>query len=167
MAKIETKKTTPAKVTLAKKAPVVKLDAKTTKVKTTKVKTAVEKKTEMPATSLGSARYINKNLKVSPRKLRLVVSEIKKMNPSEVVVRLKFTNSNAARILAKCVEDAIASAVHNYKLLPQSLKFGEFRVDEGMKIKRMDKSHGSRFARGIIQKRHSRLVIVLSGTIQS
>jgi len=36
-----------------------------------------------------------------------------------------------------------------------------------MKIKRMDKSHGSRFARGIIQKRHSRLVIVLSGTIQS
>jgi large subunit ribosomal protein L22 len=112
------------------------------------------------------AKYINKNLKVSPRKLRLVVASVKKLDPSDALNRLKFTNTNAARLLAKCVEDAIASAKNNYKLLPQTLKFTDFRVDEGLKIKRMDKSHGSRFARGIIQKRHSRLVIVLSGTIQ-
>lgn len=112
------------------------------------------------------ARYINKNLKVSPRKLRLVVTNVKKLDPVTAVNRLKFTNTNAARLLCKCLEDAIASAKHNYKLLPSTLKFNQFRVDEGMKIKRMDKSHGSRFARGIIQKRHSRLIIILSGTIQ-
>ena len=115
----------------------------------------------------GTAKYINKNLKVSPRKLRLVANAVKKMAPAEVVTRLKFTNSNAARLLGKCVEDAIASATHNNHLLSGSLKFTDFRVDEGLKIKRMDKSHGSRFARGIIQKRHSRLTIILSGTIQS
>ena len=141
MAQIETKKITPKKIAVAKPeviTPVIKI-----------------------------AKYTNKNLKISPRKLRLVANNVKNLKPSDVVTRLKFTNSNAARLLAKCVEDAIASAVHNSNLLPQTLKFTDFRVDEGLKIKRMDKSHGSRFARGIIQKRHSRLIIILSGTIAS
>lgn len=112
------------------------------------------------------AKFINKNLKVSPRKLRLVVTAVKKLDPVTAITRLKFTNSNAARLLCKCLEDAVASAKNNYHFSPQSLYFTDFRVDEGMKIKRMDKSHGSRFARGVIQKRHSRLVITLSGTIQ-
>jgi large subunit ribosomal protein L22 len=158
MAQIETKKTTPAKIAVAKKVPAVK--------KSAPVKTEV-KTPEIIVPSVKNAKYINKNLKVSPRKLRLTVNAVKKMSPSEAVTRLKFTNSNSARLLAKCIEDAIASATHNYSLLSQTLKFTEFRVDEGMKIKRMDKSHGSRFARGIIQKRHSRLTIILSGTIQS
>jgi large subunit ribosomal protein L22 len=148
MAQIETKKTTPAKIAVAKK-PVK------TEVKVPDVTTPITK----------SARYINKNLKVSPRKLRLVANAVKKMSPSEAVTRLKFTNTNAARLFGKCVEDAIASAIHNYNLLSQTLKFTDLRVDEGLKIKRMDKSHGSRFARGVIQKRHSRLTIILSGTI--
>lgn len=149
MAEIKTKKTTIAKVkkTVAK---VSKIEA----VKPVVVKPVLTK-------------YLNKNLKISPRKLRLTANNIKKMDPATAVTRLKFTNNNAARILVKCLEDAIASAKHNYNLSASSLKFVEIRVDEGLKIKRMDKSHGSRFARGIIQKRHSRLNIILSGTIQS
>lgn len=153
MAQIETKKTIAKKITVTKKV--------------TKVKAPLKKPAEVIIPVVKTARYTNKNLKVSPRKLRLVANNIKNLKPADVVVRLRFTNSNAARLLAKCVEDAIASAVHNYNLLPQTLKFTDFRVDEGLKIKRMDKSHGSRFARGIIQKRHSRLIIVLSGTIAS
>jgi large subunit ribosomal protein L22 len=149
MAQIETKKITPAKITVAKKTAVAKPEVKKIETK------------------LSLAKYTNKNLKISPRKLRLVANSVKSLKPADVVVRLRFTNSNASRLLAKCVEDAIASAVHNFNLLPQTLKFTDFRVDEGLKIKRMDKSHGSRFARGIIQKRHSRLIIVLSGTIAS
>lgn len=155
-----TKKATPAKTpvkkTVVARKEVVKKETK--KVEAVKV---VEK------TAPVLARYINKNLKVSPRKLRLVVAASKKLGPLPAIAQLQFTNTSAARILKKCIEDAVASAKNNYKMLPDSLKFTEFRVDEGMKIKRMDKAHGSRFARGIIQKRHSRLVIVLSGTIQS
>ena len=147
-----TKKTTPVKKT----APVKKAADKTAKVPAVKA---------TPTT--GIAKYLNKNLKVSPRKLRLVVSAVKALSPEIAQTRLKFTNTNAARILCKALEDAIASAKNNHHLESSTLKFSEMRVDEGMKIKRMDKSHGSRFARGIIQKRHSRLVIVLSGTIQS
>jgi large subunit ribosomal protein L22 len=151
MAQIETKKTTTAKIAVKKTA-------------TVKVK---EKVPEIVTPIVKIAKYINKNLKVSPRKLRLVAIAIKKMSPAEAVTRLKFTNTNAARLFGKCIEDAIASATHNHQMLSQTLKFTDLRVDEGLKIKRMDKSHGSRFARGVIQKRHSRLTIILSGTIQS
>ena len=152
------KKTTPVKKTAVKavKAPVTKVVSK-----------PVEKKVTEAVSTLGVAKYLNKNLKVSPRKLRLVVTAVKALKPLDAQTRLKFTNTNAARILSKAIQDAIASAKNNHHLDSSTLRFTEMRVDEGMKIKRMDKSHGSRFARGIIQKRHSRLVIVLSGTIQS
>jgi large subunit ribosomal protein L22 len=161
MAQIETKKTPVAKVKVSTSKVTAKISAK----KVEAVKAEIPQSGIVPVIKI--AKYTNKNLKVSPRKLRLVANNVKNLKPSDVVTRLKFTNSNATRLLAKCVEDAIASAVHNYNLLPQTLKFTDFRVDEGLKIKRMDKSHGSRFARGIIQKRHSRLIIVLSGTIAS
>lgn len=148
-----------------------KTSSKTPVVKKTVVNKNVPKIVASPDVAQtdvsGVARYINKNLKVSPRKLRLVVTAIKKLTPDIALSRLKFTNTNAARLLAKALEDAIASAKNNHHLISSTIKFNEIRVDEGLKIKRMDKSHGSRFARGIIQKRHSRLVIVLSGTIQS
>lgn len=150
--------------TTTKKTPVAKKTPVTKKVVDKKVETPVV--TEVKSTA-GVAKYINKNLKVSPRKLRLLVADVKKLDPATCVTRLKFSTTNAAKLLSKCVADAIASAKNNHHLLASSLKFTEFRVDEGMKIKRMDKGHGSRFARGIIQKRHSRLVISLSGTIQS
>jgi ribosomal protein L22 len=170
MAQIETKKTPVTKIKVAspKKstkavAPVVKNKVAeiTEKLNVVKSRDGGTPVVESPKLS----KFINKNLKVSPRKLRLLVTDIKKFDPLTAVSRLQFTNTNASRLLKKCLQDAIASAKHNYNFLPQSLKFTDFRVDEGMKIKRMDKSHGSRFARGIIQKRHSRLIIVLSGTI--
>lgn len=159
-----TKKTTPVK----KVATTKKTVAKAVKAPAVKpVVKAVDKKIVPTVSTTGVAKYLNKNLKVSPRKLRLVVTAVKALNPQDAQNRLKFTNTNAARLLHKAIQDAIASAKNNHHLDTSTLRFTEMRVDEGMKIKRMDKSHGSRFARGIIQKRHSRLVIVLSGTIQS
>lgn len=156
--------TTTKKTTTVKKAVTPK-KAEVKAVKAPAVKTVA--KVAPAISTTGVARYLNKNLKVSPRKLRLVVTAVKALNPQDAQTRLKFTNTNAARLLHKAIQDAIASAKNNHHLDSATLKFTEMRVDEGMKIKRMDKSHGSRFARGIIQKRHSRLVIVLSGTIQS
>jgi len=91
MAQIETKKTIPAKIAVAKKAAVVK---KTAPIQTPEVVMPVSK----------TARYLNKNLKVSPRKLRIIANIIKKFTPADAVIRLKFTNTNAARLLGKCVE---------------------------------------------------------------
>lgn len=142
--------------------------AKTIKKPTTTVKKAVSKKITPPAveTKIPQTKicvYHNDNLKISPRKLRLLANSIKKLPPQEVLVKLSFTNTNAARILSKAIKTVVSSAKNNYNLSESSLKFDSIIVNEGQKIKRMDKSHGSRFARGIIIKRHSRLVITLKG----
>lgn len=155
---VVTKKTTVKSVSAKKTAPVTRAPA--AKVAAPKIEATAPIKPVL-------SKHLHKNLKVSPRKLRLVVAAVKSLSPEVALTRLRFTNTNAARLLRKEIETAIASAKNNYHLLPASLKFVEMRVDEGMKIKRMDKGHGSRFARGIIQKRHSRLIVVLSGTIQS
>lgn len=136
-----------AKVTKPEsKAPVIPTEVVTTPVKT-----------------VNSARYLNKNVMISPRKLRLAINEVKKFKPQEALERLKFTNTKAARILVKSIQNIISDAKNNFGLNPVTLEFDSIKVDEGMKIKRMDKAHGSRFARGLIQKRHSRLEIIVKG----
>ena len=154
-----TKKTTTKTV----EAKAVK--AKVTKVKETKIK-AVSPVIETPKVEVSKpvvAKYLNKNIMISPRKLRLLVNNIKKLSPAEALTRLKFTNTKAARVMIKVLQNVISDAKANFNLDTNTLKFDLVKVDEGLKINRMDKSHGSRFARGLIQKRHSRLVIHVKG----
>jgi len=152
-----------------------KVIKKNTKVKTVATKPvetkekkikAVSKVIETPKVEVSTtkvAKYLNKNIMISPRKLRLLANNIRKLSPNEALVRLKFTNTKSARIMIKALQNVIADAKNNFSLDTNTLKFDLIKVDEGLKIKRMDKSHGSRFARGLIQKRHSRLVIHVKG----
>lgn len=110
-----------------------------------------------------SSVYTDKNIKISPRKLRLLANSIKKLSPLQASVKLSLTNTKAARILTAALKTVVSTAKNNYNLTPESLKFDSIQVDEGPKIKRMDKSHGSHFARGVIMKRHSRLIIIVKG----
>jgi len=146
------------------------VETKVTKTKVSKVKEAVTKAVapviKTPKVEVSTpkvAKYLNKNVMISPRKLRLLADNIRKMSPVEALGRLKFTNTKAARIMIKALQNVIADAKNNFNLDTNSLKFDLLKVDEGLKIKRMDKAHGSRFARGLIQKRHSRLVIHVKG----
>ena len=145
MAKEITKKTITKKVIATKK------------VATTPVVAAPE---------FGSCRYTDKNIKISPRKLRLLANDIKKMSPLTVITKLSLTNTNSARILCRAIKTVVSVAKNNYNLSPETLVFTSVQVDEGSKIKRMDKSHGSHFARGIIIKRHSRLIIIVKGQVK-
>ena len=147
MAQIETKKVTPKKITVKKTVAKAEIAPVVKKLETKSVK------------------FSHSNLKVSPRKLRLLVASVKKLTPAVAVSTLQFTNSQSARLLLEVLKNAINTAKNNNQLLVDTLKFESLTVDEGQKIKRMDKAHGSRFARGMIMKRHSRLNIVLSGTI--
>jgi len=129
----------------------------TKKVETTPVVTAPEFKTSV---------YTDKNIKISPRKLRLLAMSIKKLSPQKAAIKLALTNTKAARVLASALKTVVSTAKNNYNLLPESLIFDSIQVDEGPKIKRMDKSHGSHFSRGIIIKRHSRLIIIVKGQVK-
>ena len=145
-----------------------KTTAKAKVIKTKAVKKPAEKITavkpvEIKETVFKTAKYVNKNIQLSPRKLRLLVDDVRKLSPVEALSRVKFVNTKAARILTQALKNIIADAKNNFSLDTNSLKFDTIKADEALKIKRMDKSHGSRFARGLIQKRHSRLVIIVKG----
>lgn len=139
--------TNTSKKTITKKSSAVK---KTPKV----VAKAVETKT---------IRFLDKNVKISPRKLRLLANVVKKMTPSSALLHLSIENSKASRVLTKAIKTAIADATNNHNLAENSLSFDSILVNESIKFKRMDKSHSSRFSRGLIQKRHSRLTIYIKG----
>ena len=158
-----TKKTTPVKDTSKKLAAVTKT-ASTKKVAPKKAAplkavTKAAPKTEIKAPVL--VKYLNKNIKISPRKLALAVDRVRPLAPNLALDRLKFTNTKASRVLVKALKNVIADAKHNFNLDPDTLVFESIFVGESQKLKRMDKSHGSRFARGLIQKRHSRLSIIV------
>jgi large subunit ribosomal protein L22 len=149
-----TKKTT--KVVKAVKAETVKKPVK-------KVEAVKPVEVQKQETVFKTAKYVNKNIQISPRKLRLLVDEVRKFSPVEALNRVKFINTKSARALTQALKNIIADAKNNFNLDTNSLKFDTIKADEALKIKRMDKSHGSRFARGLIQKRHSRLVIIVKG----
>jgi len=146
-----TKKTTQAKV------------SKIETIKKTVKKIDAIKPVEKPEVIFKTAKYVNKNIQISPRKIRLLVDEVRKLSPVEALNRVKFVNTKSARVLTQALKNILADAKNNFNLDTNSLKFDTIKADEALKIKRMDKSHGSRFARGLIQKRHSRLVIIVKG----
>lgn len=114
------------------------------------------------AKTLKSVGHSVKNIKISPRKLRSMVDVIRKITPSIALTKLKFTNNKSSRVLVKALDNVISNA-KNLGIIVDTLRFETLKVDEGLKIKKMDKAHGSRFARGLIQRRHSRLEIVVKG----
>ncbi len=144
------------KTIITKKTPVAKVVKKTAPIKVDKPVVQTESTSKL-------VKFVNKNIQISPRKLRLMVDEVRKLTPTEALARIKFINTKSARILVQALKNVIADAKNNFNLDTNTLKFDTIKADEAIKIKRMDKSHGSHFARGLIQKRHSRLVIIVKG----
>lgn len=108
-----------------------------------------------------------KFLRISPRKLRLIVNSVRDLNPDKSLIRLKYLNMKGGEILSKAIKTAVSDAVNNYRLDKDSLIFKTLMVNEGPRLKRMDKSHSSRFNRGLIQKRMSHLIIEVEGVAKN
>ena len=102
-----------------------------------------------------------KYLLESPRKIRLVVDVIKKMNPSEAIEKLPFVGKRAALDLAKVIKSAISSA-KNAGVSETDLTFKEIQIGEGPRLKR-----GRAASRGMwhpYKKRMAHIRVVLVTT---
>lgn len=102
-----------------------------------------------------------KNVRVSPKKVRLVVAQIKKMSPSKAVLLLDFINKSSALPLKKVISSAIANAKNNFGLEEASLAFKSILVGKGIVFKRYQP-----VARGRahpILKRTSHIQVILEG----
>lgn len=77
-----------------------------------------------------------KNIRISPRKTRLVVDVVRGMQVEKALGQLQFMNKRAAKPVMKLVKSAIANATNNYELEESNLFVKTIKVDEGMTIKR-------------------------------
>lgn len=99
-------------------------------------------------------------LRMSPRKMRLVADLVRKMPVDKAINQLRFANKLAAGPLQKLVESAIANANSLYSITPDNLMIKELRVDEGQTLKRwMPRAHGRATT---LRKRSCHVHLVLS-----
>ncbi len=101
----------------------------------------------------------SKSVRISPRKVREVAIVAKKLPVPEALVKLSFSTKNGAKEILKTLKSAIANA----KMEANKLKIKNILVDEGIKMKRRDKSHGARYGGGVIQKKTCNITVVLEG----
>lgn len=99
------------------------------------------------------------NLRISPRKVRLVVGLIRGKKVSEAQNQLAFLNKRATDPVLKLLKSAIANAKNNTKASEENLVVSKIFVDCGPVLKRhMPRAFGRAAA---IMKRTSHITIVL------
>ena len=106
------------------------------------------------------ARAIAKNVRIAPRKARLVIDLIRGKSVAEADIILSNLNKEAARLIRKVLTSATANATNNLGLKQEDLKVKEAYVDGGLVMKRMN--FDSRGYVAPIKKRTSHITIVVS-----
>ncbi len=104
-----------------------------------------------------SAKY----LRISPRKLRGLTIGWAGKRVEVIFKKLSSQPQRGREFLEKVVKQAVANAKNNFKITG-SLLVKKVEVGDGVSFKRMDKSHGARFDRGIIKKRTAHLFLTLT-----
>src|SRR5690625_3275352 len=82
------------------------------------------------------AKAIARHVRISPRKVRLVMDLIRGKQVGEAVSMLRDTQRSASTIIEKVLNSAIANAEHNNDMDPNALVIREAFVDEGPTMKR-------------------------------
>jgi len=75
-------------------------------------------------------------LRMSPRKVRLVVDLIRGLTVDQALTQLSILPKAAARPVRKLVESAVANAKHNWQLDPKSMLVKAIMVNQGPRLKR-------------------------------
>ena len=101
-----------------------------------------------------------KHMKMSARKIRLVIDVVRGLGVNEALDQLKFINKWAAKPVAKLINSAVANAENNFELDKNNLYIKEIKADEGPTLDRwMPKAHGRATP---IRKRTSHISLMLA-----
>jgi large subunit ribosomal protein L22 len=102
-------------------------------------------------------------VRLSPRKLRLIVDAIAGMDPNKAIDYLKVLPKRGAKIILEVFQQGLANAKNNFQVSPGDLTVVSLQVGEGPRgPKRIDKSHGARFDRGIKRRRLAHITLKLA-----
>lgn len=103
------------------------------------------------------ARYI----RMSPRKVRLVLGVVRGMTVAAARQQLNFMNKAAAEPVLKLINSAVANALNNFGLIEETLKIKTIVADGGPILYRYRPRAMGRASP--IRKRTSHITVVLEG----
>jgi len=105
-----------------------------------------------------------KHLRISARKVRLVVDLIRGKKVEEAKTILNFMIKRGGIPVSKLLNQAIANAKNNFQLDPANLFIAEIKVDDGPKLKRWRaRARGQAYE---IQKKTSHISLVLDEIVK-
>ena len=79
---------------------------------------------------------IAKNIKMSPRKVRLIADGVKKKNLAVALQSLMVMNKRAADPIKKAIDSAVANATNNFSAKKEDLSIRDIIIGEGVSMKR-------------------------------
>ena len=106
------------------------------------------------------ARAIARYVRIAPKKVRLVVDQIRGKNIAEARTILAFSERDAAETVAKVLNSAVANAENNFGMRAESLVVKTTYVDEGPTLKRIRPRAKGSASR--INKRTSHITVVVA-----
>jgi large subunit ribosomal protein L22 len=77
-----------------------------------------------------------KNVRISPRKVRLILQPLKGRSVDEAVAILRNVNMPVARKVEKILRSAAANAENNYQMDADELRIKSAFADDGTRLKR-------------------------------
>lgn len=104
-----------------------------------------------------------RNLRMSPRKVRLLTDLVKGQTVQNALVQLAMQAKDAARPVKKLLESAVANAEHNHAVDTTTLIIKNAFVDGGAVLKRFTPRAFGRAS--AIHKRTSHVTVVLEGEV--
>ena len=99
-------------------------------------------------------------VRVSPRKARIVIDQIRGKSVPAAREILKFTNRGIAETVEKTLNSAVANAEHNHHVRAESLVVKTAFADEGPTLKRIRPRAKGSASR--IRKRTSHITIIVA-----
>lgn len=101
-----------------------------------------------------------RNLRMSPRKVRLVIDMVRGKAVGPAITQLEFLRKDAALPVLKLLRSAMANAEHNFKLDASTLRVKTVTANGGPTLKRYrPRAHGSAAP---IRKRTTHITLTLS-----
>lgn len=105
------------------------------------------------------ARAVAKEIRISPKKVRLLVDMVRGKKVDEALNLLRFTPTPTARVLAKVIKSASANATNNLQM-SSDLKIVRIFADEGRTLKRYRPRSRGRVSP--ILKRSSHITVIVT-----
>ena len=106
------------------------------------------------------SRAVAKYVRISPRKVRLVMDQVRGKRVDDALGMLSFTPQKGGKILKKLINSAVANAEQNSDVDVDKLYIEKIYADEGPTMKRFRPRAMGRASR--ILKRSSHLTVILN-----